>query len=121
MNATLAAARGAYPKRRLVLAFQPHRFTRTRDCFGDFVQVLRQFDAVVLTNVYPAGEARITGADSKALIKALGNKVPTQLVEEVKEMPAALSALLQDGDVLITMGAGSISQLPHAIVEMKYV
>ena len=121
MNATLAAARGAYPKRRLVLAFQPHRFTRTRDCFGDFVQVLRQFDVVVLTNVYPAGEARITGADSKALIKALGNKVPTQLVEEVKEMPAALSALLQDGDVLITMGAGSISQLPHAIVEMKYV
>jgi UDP-N-acetylmuramate--alanine ligase len=121
MNATLAAARGAYPKRRLVLAFQPHRFTRTRDCFGDFVQVLRQFDAVVLTNVYPAGEARITGADSKALIKALGNKVPTQLVEEVKEMPAALSALLQDGDVLITMGAGSISQLPHAIVEMKHV
>jgi UDP-N-acetylmuramate--alanine ligase len=121
MNATLAAARGAYPKRRLVLAFQPHRFTRTRDCFGDFVQVLRQFDAVVLTNVYPAGEARITGADSKALIKALGNKVPIQLVEEVKEMPAALSALLQDGDVLITMGAGSISQLPHAIVEMKHV
>lgn len=121
MNATLAAARGAYPNRRLVLAFQPHRFTRTRDCFGDFVQVLRQFDAVVLTDVYPAGEARIPGADSKSLIKALGKSIPTQLVEQVKEMPIILGTLLQDGDVLITMGAGSISQVPHAIAEMKHV
>lgn len=121
MSATLAAARGAYPNRRLVLAFQPHRFTRTRDCFGDFVQVLRQFDAVVLTDVYPAGEARIPGADSKALIKALGKALPAQLIEQIKEIPAALSALIQDGDVLITMGAGSISQLPHAIVEMNHV
>ena len=121
MNATLAAARGAYPSRRLVLAFQPHRFTRTRDCFGDFVQVLRQFDAVVLTDVYPAGEARIPGADSKSLIKALGKSIPTQLVEQVKEIPVILGTLLQDGDVLITMGAGSISQVPHAIAEMKHV
>ena len=121
MNATLAAARGAYPNRRLVLAFQPHRFTRTRDCFGDFVQVLRQFDAVVLTDVYPAGEARIPGADSKSLIKALGKSIPTQLVEQVKEIPVILGTLLQDGDVLITMGAGSISQVPHAIAEMKHV
>lgn len=121
MNATLAAARGAYPNRRLVLAFQPHRFTRTRDCFGDFVQVLRQFDAVVLTDVYPAGEARIPGADSKSLIKALGKSIPTQLVEQVKEMPVILGTLLQDGDVLITMGAGSISQVSHAIAEMKHV
>ena len=121
MNATLAAARGAYPNRRLVLAFQPHRFTRTRDCFGDFVQVLRQFDAVVLTDVYPAGEARIPGADSKSLIKALGKSIPTQLVEQVKEIPVILGMLLQDGDVLITMGAGSISQVPHAIAEMKHV
>jgi UDP-N-acetylmuramate--alanine ligase len=112
MNATLAAARGAYPNRRLVLAFQPHRFTRTRDCFGDFVQVLRQFDAVVLTDVYPAGEARIPGADSKSLIKALGKSIPTQLVEQVKEIPVILGTLLQDGDVLITMGAGSISRYP---------
>ena len=121
MNATLAAARGAYPNRRLVLAFQPHRFTRTRDCFGDFVQVLRQFDAVVLTDVYPAGEARIPGADSKSLIKALGKSIPTQLVEQMKEIPVILGTLLQDGDVLITMGAGSISQVPHAIAEMKHV
>lgn len=120
MNAILAAARGAYPKRRLVLAFQPHRFTRTRDCFGDFVQVLGQFDTVVLTDVYPAGEARIPGADSKALIKALGKTIPAQLVEQVSEMPKVLSSLLQDGDVLITMGAGSISQLPHAIMELQH-
>jgi UDP-N-acetylmuramate--alanine ligase len=120
MNAILSAARGAYPKRRLVLAFQPHRFTRTRDCFGDFVQVLGQFDTVVLTNVYPAGEARIPGADSKALIKALGKTIPAQLVEQVNEMPKVLSSLLHDGDVLITMGAGSISQLPHAIVELQH-
>ena len=120
MNAILAAARGAYPNRRLVLAFQPHRFTRTRDCFGDFVQVLGQFDTVVLTDVYPAGEARIPGADSKALIKALGKTIPAQLVEQVSEMPKVLSSLLQDGDVLITMGAGSISQLPHAIMELQH-
>mgnify|MGYP006204989879 CR=1 FL=1 len=120
MHAILAAARGAYPKRRLVLAFQPHRFTRTRDCFGDFVQVLGQFDTVVLTDVYPAGEARIPGADSKALIKALGKTIPAQLVEQVSEMPKVLSSLLQDGDVLITMGAGSISQLPHAMMELQH-
>jgi UDP-N-acetylmuramate--alanine ligase len=117
MNATLAAARGAYPNRRLVLAFQPHRFTRTRDCFGEFVNVLRQFDAVVLTNVYPAGEARIAGADSKSLMKALGKSTPVQVVEDLQEIPAALSGLLQDGDVLITMGAGSISKLPQMLVE----
>jgi UDP-N-acetylmuramate--alanine ligase len=121
MNATLQAARGAYPKRRLVLAFQPHRYTRTRDCFGEFVQVLRQFDEVLLTNVYPAGEARIVGADSKSLMKAVGKAVPIQVVEEVKEMPNALKDVLQDGDVLITMGAGSIAQLSHTLVEMQHV
>ena len=68
--AALAAARGAFPGRRLVLAFQPHRFTRTRDCFGEFVQVLRSFDALVLTEVYPAGEAKIPSADGKSLMKA---------------------------------------------------
>ncbi len=76
---------------------------------------------MVLTDVYPAGEARIPGADSKSLIKALGKSIPTQLVDQVKEMPIILGSLLQDGDVLITMGAGSISQVPHAIAEMKYV
>lgn len=121
MQATLLAARGAYPNRRLVLAFQPHRFTRTRDCFGEFVNVLRQFDELVLTNVYPAGEARIQGADSKSLMKAVGKEKPAQVVEEIKEIPGVLKNVLRDGDVLITMGAGSISKLPHLLAEMKNV
>ncbi len=121
MQATLLAARGAYPNRRLVLAFQPHRFTRTRDCFGEFVHVLRQFDELVLTNVYPAGEARIQGADSKSLMKAVGKEKPAQVVEEIKEIPGVLKNVLRDGDVLITMGAGSISKLPHLLAEMKNV
>ena len=129
MAATLAAARGAYPDRRLVLAFQPHRFTRTRDCFGEFVQVLKNFDALVLTEVYPAGEAKIPGADGKSLLKAaitedknikeLLKSSDVAFASSVAEMPEKLSAILKDGDVLITMGAGSISALPNALAEVK--
>ncbi len=129
MAATLAAARGAYPKRRLVLAFQPHRYTRTRDCFGEFVQVLRNFDALVLTEVYPAGEAQIPGADGKSLMKAAltNDKNAKSLLDSqavafapsVAEMPEKLRAILQNGDVVITMGAGSISALPHTLSEAK--
>ena len=131
MAATLAAARGAFPDRRLVLAFQPHRFTRTRDCFGEFVQVLRNFDALVLTEVYPAGEAKIPGADGKALMKATlaeekHSKAALQsaavaFASNIAEMPEKLSQILKDGDVLITMGAGSISALPHTLSEGKNV
>jgi UDP-N-acetylmuramate--alanine ligase len=131
MAATLAAARGAYPNRRLVLAFQPHRFTRTRDCFGEFVHVLKNFDALVLTEVYPAGEAKIPGADGQSLMKAALasdknikgslNGDAVAFAATVAEMPEKLSALLKDGDVLITMGAGSISGLPHALAEAKHV
>jgi UDP-N-acetylmuramate--alanine ligase len=131
MAATLAAARGAFPDRRLVLAFQPHRFTRTRDCFGEFVQVLRNFDALVLTEVYPAGEAKIPGADGKSLMKAalvedknfkgLLNADAVVFAANVTEMPEKLSQVLKDGDVLITMGAGSISALPHTLSEAKNV
>jgi UDP-N-acetylmuramate--alanine ligase len=131
MAATLAAARGAYPDRRLVLAFQPHRFTRTRDCFGEFVQVLKNFDALVLTDVYPAGEAKIPGADSKSLMKAaiaedknskaLLNTSAVAYAENVAEMPEKLRQVLKNGDVLITMGAGSISALPHILSEAKHV
>ena len=131
MAATLAAARGAYPKRRLVLAFQPHRYTRTRDCFGEFVQVLRNFDALVLTEVYPAGEAQIPGADGKSLMKAAltNDKNAKSLLDSqavafapsVAEMPEKLRAILQNGDVVITMGAGSISALPHTLSEAKNV
>lgn len=130
MAATLAAARGAYPDQRLVLAFQPHRFTRTRDCFGEFVQVLKNFDALVLTEVYPAGEAKIHGADSQSLIKAVlatdqdsSGVIDISAVafaSTVAEMPQKLSAVLRDGDVLITMGAGSISGLPHTLAEVKH-
>ena len=115
----------------MVLAFQPHRFTRTRDCFGDFVQVLRSFDALVLTDVYPAGEAKILGADSKSLMKAaiaedkhsksLLNSSAVAYAASIAEMPEKLSQVLRDGDVLITMGAGSISSLPHTLSEVKHV
>ena len=131
MAATLSAARGAYPDRRLVLAFQPHRFTRTRDCFGEFVQVLKNFDALVLTEVYPAGEAKIPGADGQSLMKAaltadkakngLLNSGAVAFAPSVAEMPEKLSTILRDGDVLITMGAGSISGLPHVLAEVKHV
>jgi UDP-N-acetylmuramate--alanine ligase len=121
MAATLAAARGAYPGRRLVLAFQPHRYTRTRDCFGDFVEVLRGFDALVLTDVYPAGEARIKGADGESLFKATCNgDADSSYVAKVADMPAAITAMLRDGDVVISMGAGSISTLPAALAGAQH-
>jgi UDP-N-acetylmuramate--alanine ligase len=110
MAATLAAARGAFPKRRLVLAFQPHRYTRTRDCFEDFVTVLSTADALLLTEVYPAGEAPIVAADGRALARAVRvqGRVEPVFVEKVAELPAAILAVARDGDVVLTMGAGSI-------------
>ena len=113
MAATLAAARGAFPKRRIVLAFQPHRYTRTRDCFEDFVKVLSTADAVVLTEVYPAGEAPIVAADGKALTRAIRvqGKVEPVFVEKIAELPAAILAAARDGDVVLTMGAGSIGNV----------
>ena len=113
MAATLAAARGAFPKRRILLAFQPHRFTRTRDCFEDFVKVLSTADALVLTEVYPAGEAPIVAADGKALARAIRvqGKVEPVFVEKVAELPAAILAAARDGDVVLTMGAGSIGSV----------
>jgi UDP-N-acetylmuramate--alanine ligase len=110
MAATLAAARGAFPKRRIVLAFQPHRYTRTRDCFEDFVSVLSTADALVLTEVYPAGEAPIVAADGRALARAVrvSGKVEPVFVERVADLPVAILACARDGDVVLTMGAGSI-------------
>jgi len=114
MAATLAAARGAYPGRRLVLAFQPHRYTRTRDCFEDFVKVLSTADALLLADVYPAGEAPIVAADGRSLARAIrvAGKVEPVFVESIDEIPGALEDVVRDGDVVITMGAGSIGQLP---------
>ncbi|HVK96077.1 MAG TPA: UDP-N-acetylmuramate--L-alanine ligase [Noviherbaspirillum sp.] len=112
--ATLAAARGAYPGRRLVLAFQPHRYTRTRDLFEDFVKVLSSADALVLAEVYAAGEQPIVAADGRALAHALRvvGKVDPVFVEDIADMPATIMSMARDGDVVITMGAGSISGVP---------
>jgi UDP-N-acetylmuramate--alanine ligase len=119
MAATVAAARGAFPDRRLVLAFQPHRFTRTRDCFEDFVKVLSTVDALVLTEVYAAGEAPIVAADGRALARALrvAGKVEPVFVDTVDEVPDALAAIVRSGDVVITMGAGSIGGVPGRIAQ----
>ena len=110
MAATLAAARGAFPARRIMLAFQPHRYTRTRDCFEDFVKVLSAADAVLLGEVYAAGEAPIVAADARALMRALRvtGKVEPVFVEDIAAMPQAILESAQDGDVVITLGAGSI-------------
>jgi UDP-N-acetylmuramate--alanine ligase len=119
MAATIAAARGAFPDKRLVLAFQPHRFTRTRDCFEDFVKVLSTVDALVLTEVYAAGEAPIVAADGRALARAIrvAGKVEPVFVETVDEVPEALSTVVRDGDVVITMGAGSIGGIPGRLAQ----
>jgi UDP-N-acetylmuramate--alanine ligase len=113
MAATLAAARGAFPGRRIVLAFQPHRFTRTRDLFEDFVRVLSTVDELVLADVYPAGEAPIVAADGRALARAIrvGGRVEPLFVETVGEMRDAVLSRVRDGDVVVTMGAGSIANL----------
>jgi len=112
--ATLAAARDAFPGRRLVLAFQPHRYTRTRDCFKDFVSVLSSFDALLLAEVYAAGEAPIASADSRTLLQAINREsaVATRFVGDIAAMPQAIFAFARDGDVVITMGAGSIGGVP---------
>jgi UDP-N-acetylmuramate--alanine ligase len=114
MAATLAAARGAFDGRRLVLAFQPHRYTRTRGLFEDFVKVLSTADAVLLADVYPAGEAPIVAADGRSLARAVrvAGKVEPVFVEDISEMPDAIRRVARDRDVVLTMGAGSIGNVP---------
>lgn len=123
MAATLAAARGAFPGRRLVLAFQPHRFSRTRDCFEDFVKVIGQADAVLLAEVYAAGEAPIVAADGRALSRALriAGKLEPVFVDAIEAMPQAILDLAQDGDVVVCMGAGSIGLVPGKVIAMGAV
>ena len=120
MAATLAAARGAFPGRRLVLAFQPHRYTRTRDCFEDFVKVIGHADAVLLAEVYAAGEAPIVAADGRALARALrlAGKVEPLFVDDIAAMPEMAIANARDGDVLLCMGAGSIGAVPGNVAEL---
>ena len=120
MTATLAAARGAFPGRRIVLAFQPHRYTRTRDCFEDFVKVLATPDALLLTEVYAAGEAPIVAADGRALARAIrvAGKTEPVFVEQIADMPRAVLDVVRDGDVVMTMGAGSIGGVPAQLVAL---
>ncbi|MFA5083046.1 MAG: UDP-N-acetylmuramate--L-alanine ligase [Hydrogenophilaceae bacterium] len=120
MRATLAAARGAFPDRRLVLLFQPHRYTRTRDLFEDFVQVLSLADAVLLTEVYAASEAPIVAADGRSLARAVrvAGKMEPVFVAEVSDLPQALADFVRDGDVVLTMGAGSIGQVPAQLAAL---
>jgi len=118
MQATLEAVRGAFPGKRLVLAFQPHRYTRTRDLFEDFVKVLRSVDALVLAEVYAAGEPPIVAADGRALMHALRVAGQSQavFVEDIQLMPQAIMQMARDGDVVITMGAGSIGATPNKLL-----
>jgi len=120
MAATLEAARGAFPGRRLVLAFQPHRYTRTRDCFEDFVKVIGSADAVLLGEVYAAGEAPIVAADGRSLARALrvAGKVDPVFVDDIAAMPQVIAEQARDGDVVIAMGAGSIGNVPALVVEL---
>ncbi|OYY95536.1 MAG: UDP-N-acetylmuramate--L-alanine ligase [Hydrogenophilales bacterium 28-61-23] len=120
MRATLNAARGAFPGRRLVLAFQPHRYTRTRDLFEDFVQVLSLADAVLLTEVYAASEQPIVAADGRSLARAarVAGKVEPVFVADINDLPATLADFIQDGDVVLCMGAGSIGQTPARLAAL---
>ena len=118
--ATIAAARGAFPGQRLVLAFQPHRYTRTRDLFEDFVKVLSSVDVLVLADVYPAGEQPIPAADGRSLAHALRVVGKTELVfvEDIAEMAETLLKMANDGDIVMTMGAGSIANVPAQLQQL---
>jgi UDP-N-acetylmuramate--alanine ligase len=121
MAAVIAAARGAFPGRRLVLAFQPHRYTRTRDCFEDFVRVMGSADAVLLTEVYAAGESPIVAADGRSLARAVrvAGRTDPVFVADVAELPQVIREQARDGDVVIAMGAGSIGGVPARVVEQS--
>jgi UDP-N-acetylmuramate--alanine ligase len=123
LAATLEAARGAFPGRRLLLAFQPHRYTRTRDCFDDFVKVIGQFDAVLLAEVYAAGEAPIVAADGRSLARALrvAGRIEPVFVDDIADMPQAIVAAARAGDVVLCMGAGSIGAVSGKVAEMLQV
>ena len=123
MAATLAAARGAYPGRRLVLAFQPHRYTRTRDCFEDFIKVLVSADQVVLAEVYAAGEAPLPMADGRSLARAvrLAGQEHLSFVDDIVDMSAQIKQMVRGGDVVLCMGAGSIGGVPAKLVSLEQV
>jgi UDP-N-acetylmuramate--alanine ligase len=115
--ATLASARQAWPERRLVMVYQPHRFTRTRDLYDDFVAVLSECDRLLLLEVYPAGEDPIAGADSRSLARSIRQRgqLDPLLARDADEVPPLLAGILAEGDVLLTQGAGDIGQLAAAL------
>ncbi len=118
--ATLAAARGAFPGRRLVLAFQPHRYTRTRDCFEDFVEVMGRADVLWLSEIYAAGETPIAAADGRALSRAMrvAGHEALVFVDDIQKMAQVIADNAQDGDVVMCMGAGSIGQVPAKVLAL---
>ncbi len=120
MAATLAAARGAYPGRRIVLAFQPHRYTRTRDLFEDFVAVLGGADVLLLAEVYAAGETPIVAADGRSLARALrvAGRTEPVFIDDVAALPRAVHEVARDGDVVLCMGAGSIGTVAQRVVDL---
>ncbi|MES2889327.1 MAG: UDP-N-acetylmuramate--L-alanine ligase [Pseudomonadota bacterium] len=122
MAATLAATRGAFPGRRLVLAFQPHRYTRTRDCFEDFVKVMGTADVVLLAEVYPAGESPLVAADGRSLARALrvAGKVDPVFVDSIDDMPQAIFDQARADDIVISMGAGTIGAVPALVVDNAF-
>ena len=122
IEATLAAARGAFPGRRLVLAFQPHRYTRTRDCFNGFVTVLGHADVLLLCDVYSAGEAALVGADAAALLQALraAGRIEPLFVPDVEAFGPRILDLARDGDIVLCMGAGSIGSVPGRVLELAH-
>jgi UDP-N-acetylmuramate--alanine ligase len=121
--ATIKSIRAAWPDRRLVMCYQPHRYSRTRDLYDDFAKVLNDVDCLLLLEVYPAGEKPISGADSRSLAQSIRqrNKVDPIYVSEPSELPAELSNIIQGGDVVITQGAGNINSVLQTLVacEMK--
>jgi UDP-N-acetylmuramate--alanine ligase len=120
--ATIAAARAGWPERRLVVAFQPHRYTRTQEQFEDFVQILSRADVLILTPVYAAGEEPIQGAEGRDLSRAIRTRgqVDPVFLDPVEELPELLKSVLQDGDILLTMGAGSIGAVAAELQESLY-
>lgn len=119
IEATIAAVHTAWPEKRLLVVFQPHRYTRTRDCFEDFVNLLCQADAVVLADVYPAGEAPLVGADGRALAHAVRLRGQNNLIfcPHIEDVPAAVHKMVRDGDVVLTIGAGSVGRVPAMLVK----
>jgi UDP-N-acetylmuramate--alanine ligase len=113
LKATIDAVRGGWPDKRLVMIFQPHRYTRTRDLYEDFVKVLAEVDVLILLAVYPAGEEMIAGASSKNLSGSIRQRgtVDPIYAETIKEIPALLNGLVRDNDLVITQGAGSVNKL----------